>query len=262
MTKKTRPVFSVITCTKNSEKFIQENLKSVANQTFSDFEHLIIDGKSIDKTLNLVKKYQIKNKKLDIKVISKKANGIADAMNQGIKKAQGKYIFILHSDDSFYHKNVLKNAAKFINNNKDLDWFYGKIRVVDEENKVIGFFPTRWIFQQSWKYLLKFINYIPHQAVFMKKEVFDKYGLFQAKFKSAMDQELWLRINYQTNWSFFLETMANYRVHKNAQSSSKANFEKNWQEYLNIQNKYLKNWEKPLAFVVNYLVRKVNKTVR
>ncbi|MBT4652030.1 MAG: glycosyltransferase [Candidatus Pacebacteria bacterium] len=262
MVKKAKPFFSIITCTRNSEKFISQNLSSMKNQTFNDFEHVFVDGESTDDTVKLLKEYKKDNPKLNIRILSKKPQGISNAMNEGIKKSRGKYIFILHSDDSFYNNSILENSAKYLLKNLDLDWIYGKIRVIDEKSNEVGHFPTKRIFQKSWKYLLKFINYIPHQAVFTKKEVFDEHGLFEEKYKSAMDQELWLRINYKTKWSFIDATIANYRIHKNAQSSGKANYKKNLEEYYGIQRKYLVLWEKPISLLINYVVEKMNKTVR
>ncbi|OGJ37772.1 MAG: hypothetical protein A2182_03165 [Candidatus Pacebacteria bacterium RIFOXYA1_FULL_38_18] len=264
MPKSNKPFFSIITCTKNSEKYLKNALDSVENQTYKNYEHIFVDGKSNDKTISLLESYKKNNNLIEIKILSKTSKGIANAMNEGIKVSKGKYIFILHSDDGFYDNDVLKDVAVFLEARQNLDWIYGKICVIEKNKKnIVGFFPTRWVFQQSWHYLLKFFNFIPHQSVFIKKEVFLKNGYFREDLKTMMDQEYWLRINYQTNWKFFNRTISNYRIHEAAQSSSKKNYQANINEYIKIQNKYINNpFEKILAQFINFLVEKVNKTVR
>lgn len=94
-----KPLFSIITCTYNSQKFIKKNLESVKAQIFMDYEQIIIEGQSSDKTVEIVKSFQKNNPK--IKLFSYPAKGISDAFNKGIKHSKGKYLFFLNSDDSF-----------------------------------------------------------------------------------------------------------------------------------------------------------------
>ena len=86
---------SIITVTKNSEKFLEKNILSVNNQVFKNYEHIIIDGGSTDKTLNIIHKHKNKIKYF----ISEKDDGLYDAMNKGIKRCSGDIIGILNSDD-------------------------------------------------------------------------------------------------------------------------------------------------------------------
>ncbi len=104
------PFFSIITVCLNSEKTIETTIKSVIDQSFTDFEYIIIDGKSSDKTLEIIEKY----KDSRIKIISEKDKGIFDAMNKGVSLSKGKWIHILNSDDYYYSKNSLVNASKFL----------------------------------------------------------------------------------------------------------------------------------------------------
>ena len=94
--------FSIITVTFNSERTIEETILSVLNQTCKDFEYIVIDGKSSDNTIGILKKYE---KYLTIS--SLKDNGIADAMNKGILKSNGKWLHILNSDDIYFNKFCL-----------------------------------------------------------------------------------------------------------------------------------------------------------
>ena len=105
-------MFSIITPCYNSEKTIERTLQSVQSQTYQNYEYIIIDGGSVDGTLSIVEAYKSKfNGKM--RVISEKDDGIYDAMNKGIRMAQGKLLGIVNSDD-FYENTCLENALKNI----------------------------------------------------------------------------------------------------------------------------------------------------
>ena len=108
--KKNLPLVSIITVVLNNKKFLQQSINSVLNQSYKNYELIIIDGKSTDGTLNILKK---NNSKIDY-WISEKDRGIYDAMNKGIKLCRGSLISILNSDDVFY-KNTLKIATNYFN---------------------------------------------------------------------------------------------------------------------------------------------------
>ena len=122
--------FSIITVTKNSEKYLEQNILSVQNQKFKNFEHIIIDGNSKDKTKSILRKYKTK-----LKIISENDNGLYDAMNKGIKLAQGDIIGMLNSDDYYYSKalNIIKNY--FLMNPK-IDFVFGS---VIKYNKILNY---------------------------------------------------------------------------------------------------------------------------
>jgi glycosyltransferase involved in cell wall biosynthesis len=214
-TKSVKPFFSIITCTKNSQAYFPACLTSLSSQTFSDYEHLVIDGHSTDATLKLVKK-------TDAKVISSPPRGISAAMNEGVKHARGKYLYFLHSDDQLADAHVLERVHTFLVEHPNLDWAYGQIAEVDHGDHQVGIFPTRRLFQHPHPWLLWFYNYIPHQGVFMKKSVFDQYGLFDEHYQICMDYEYWLRIARTTRWDYLPLPIARYRVHSTAVSSNKS----------------------------------------
>lgn len=113
--KKDNLKITIITVCYNSEKTIKTTLGSVANQTFEKIEHLIIDGKSTDKTISIIKEYpHVK------KIISEPDKGIYDAMNKGIKIASGEWIIFLNSGDIFFDNFVLKKVNKLLMSNVDL----------------------------------------------------------------------------------------------------------------------------------------------
>ena len=129
---------SIITPTFNSEKFISSNVNSIKNQTYKNFEHLIIDNKSKDKTVEI-----IKNEGKNLKIISESDKGIYDAFNKGIALAKGDVISIINSDDYLADDKVLENVISLFNSH-NIDIVYGNIKYVkrDNPNKVVRFWRS------------------------------------------------------------------------------------------------------------------------
>lgn len=117
-----KPFFTVILATYNRATRIDKAITSVLNQTFSDFELIVVDDGSRDATKKHVKKFK------NVRLISAKHNGVARARNLGLKKAQGTFITFIDSDDS-YRKDHLEKHYKTILKNKDIDFFYGGVKV-------------------------------------------------------------------------------------------------------------------------------------
>jgi len=229
--------FSIITCTYNSAAYLQKNIDSVKNQNFHDFEHIFIDGSSTDKTIEIIKKYheEFPDK---VKLFQFKPKGIANAMNEGIKKASGEYICHLHSDDSFFGDQTLQKLSDFIGKNKKPDWVYGKANFFDEKTGKSRIIPHRKIYHKIRFWLLLLTNYVPHQSVFLKKEVFEEFGLFREDFKNSMDYEMWLRLSKNNvNSKFFDQTVCNFSLRDDSQSSK----EKFNNEHVIAYKRHLKN---------------------
>ena len=256
----TKPFFSIITCVYNSEKFLGRNFSSVSKQTFRNYEHVIVYSFSKDKSKEIIREYEKKNK--NVVVALAQPEGISPAFNKGIVSSTGKYLFFLNSDDYFYDENVLKDVNLFLRGSTALNWIYGKINVVEEDGKNVGEFPKWKAFQAQWGYLLKFVNFVPHQAVFMKKEVFDKFGPFDESLSSQMDYEYWLRVAGKTKWNFFNRIISNYTIRKGAKSSSKKNSKENLANMEAVQKRYTNRMEFFLAGIIERLVEVYNKTTR
>ena len=122
-------MISLITPTFNSEKVLSSNLKSVKMQSFKNFEHLIIDGKSIDKTISLSKSFEHVSK-----IISEPDKGIYDAINKGIKNSTGEIIGFLNSDDTFYDENSLQHIVDAFD--KNTDCVFGDLIYTDKNQNI------------------------------------------------------------------------------------------------------------------------------
>jgi glycosyltransferase involved in cell wall biosynthesis len=249
--------FSIITCTYNSSKYLESNIISVKNQNFNNFEHIFVDGFSTDTTVDIIKKYQLEFPDR-VKFFQFKPEGISKAMNQGVEKSDGKYLIHLHSDDSFFDKNILSDVSKFLEESNYPDWIYGQINVM-ENNMLKGIFPTKQIWKKKEgdfikSYILKFYNYIPHQAVFIKKTVFEKFGQFDEDLKVGMDPDLWLKIRYKTRWFFLNRIISNYSLRPEAQSSGLKNKEENKKNILKMKKKHLNNLELIISKFIDFIV--------
>lgn len=190
--------FTIITVCYNSEKTIQDTINSVKNQTYKNYEHIIIDGCSTDNTVNLIYKYQMESDK--VIVLSERDNGIYNAMNKGIKLANGDMIVFLNSDDTFE-----RNALEIINNyyEDQVDIIYGNVRWIDEFKKNV-FEKKMNLAPDGVKYTkievinenyLKKIIY-GHNATFVKTEIMKK-NLFDERLKICSDYKFFLNMFIQ-----------------------------------------------------------------
>lgn len=182
---------SVITVTYNSELTISDTIVSVLSQNYSNIEYIIIDGKSTDNTINIIKKYEA-NHPNKIKWISEKDNGIYDAMNKGITTATGDIIGILNSDDFFTSNDIISKIVNAFQKNPSIEAVYGDIHFVKPENlnKCIRYYSSK-IFSRP----LMRLGFMPaHPSFYMKKNSFKKYGLYKTDYKIAADFEFLLRV--------------------------------------------------------------------
>ena len=253
--------FSIITGSKNTAQFLPKNLKSVTRQTYNDYEHIIIDGHSTDGSVKLIKTY-IRSNPGKVKYYSLPPKGISNAFNEGVNRASGRYLLFLNSDDYLYDNDTLKEVQSFLSHNVNLDWIYGKINVIESNGKKIGIFPERKVFQLANATLLKYVNYIPHQAVFIKRSIFSKFGLYDENISSKMDYEYWLRITKKTKWKFYNNIISNYTIRKGSQTASIKNVEENRLNLDKVRSKYLNVTDKFIAAKFDYLLRKYHKTLR
>lgn len=188
---------SVITATWNSGKTIGDTLRSVFNQSFTNVEHIIKDGGSKDDTLEICKNFEQKYYKDECKgrtinILSDKDKGIYDAMNQGVKAATGDVIGILNSDDFYTSDDVLARVAEEFEKNPELEAVYGDIHFVKDENlkKCTRYFSSRYF--RPWA--LRFGFMPAHPSFYVRREVYEKYGLYDLDFRTSSDFEMMVRL--------------------------------------------------------------------
>ena len=136
--------FSIITCTWNAAEVVERTLESVLSQSWAQIEHVIIDGASKDNTLQLVEAYRKRNAEEetehDIVVVSEPDRGLYDAMNKGLKYANGDYVVFLNAGDVFPNENTLENISNDVNERSDGKLpgvLYGDTNIVDNEGTLL-----------------------------------------------------------------------------------------------------------------------------
>ena len=181
-------LFSIITATFNSAETVNDCLNSVASQNCA-IEHIIIDGASTDSTINMVETCSGVSK-----IISEQDDGIYDAMNKGIGIASGEIIGFLNSDDFYTNQRVLSDVAEVFTN-PSIDSCYGDIVYVDHENtdKII----RHWKAGEFSRNKFYFGWMPPHPTFFVRRWVYEKYGMFNLDLGSSADYELMLRFLFK-----------------------------------------------------------------
>lgn len=190
---------SIITVSYNSADTIEQTIQSVLNQTYKNIEYIIIDGQSTDGTVNVVRKYE---RFIDC-FVSESDNGIYDAMNKGITHATGDIIGILNSDDWYEEEAVAMVVRCF--RDRDAELVYGKKWVVNKNGKRKC--HNKQPLEHIWH-----TPVVPHSTVFVKREIYIKYGVFDTKYKIAADYELILRFYAEgVKFEYIDEMISNFR---------------------------------------------------
>ena len=188
---------SIITSVYNNESTLEQAIKSVLSQSYSDIEYIVIDGGSTDKTPQIINKYKNKISK----IISEPDKGIYDGLNKGIKLATGDAIAFLHSDDIYEDEHVIQKVVDEFAN-KSVDAVYGDLVYVkkDDDRSIVRYWKS-CLFKRN-KMKLGWMP--PHPTLFIKKEIYKKYGLFDLEYSISADYELILRFfwKYQITSSY------------------------------------------------------------
>jgi glycosyltransferase involved in cell wall biosynthesis len=186
--KNKEPLITVVTVSFNSEKYIEETIKSVINQDYKNIEYIIVDGGSTDRTLDIIKKYE----KYITKWVSEPDNGIYDAMNKGIDMANGELIGFLNSDDYYFPEAIKKITAKYKETNADV--ISGKLALINKGGEIKKI--TRKDFSKMTIYNFS----INHPPTFVKSKLMKKYK-FDINYKISADRKF-LQFLFIENYLF------------------------------------------------------------
>ena len=202
-----KPKISIITVCFNSEKTIEDTIKSVIAQDYPNLEYIIVDGKSTDNTLKIVEKYR----QHIAKIISEPDKGLYDAINKGIKYATGDIVGIINSDDILAYNQAISDIAQTFESGKH-DAVYADLVYVKQDD--VNTVTRKWISgnYKHGKFLWGWMP--PHPTFYAKKNLFEKYGYYTLQLKSAADYELMLRFihKHKISLGYLPKTLVKMRV--------------------------------------------------
>jgi glycosyltransferase EpsE len=230
---------SINLITYNRSKYIEESIGSVLQQSFQDWELIIVDDASTDDTENIIKNYIKQDKR--IKYYKNKTNlGIVKSRNLALKKSSGKYIAVLDSDDVWCDKNKLKKQIDFLEKNKDYVLVGGGVVLIDEKGNKIGKIKNK-TYNSKIKSNILYKNQISHSSVLFKKKDVLKVGGYDESLKVGEDYDLWLRLGLKGKFANLSENVLKYRIHSGNISSKRRRvaFENN----IKIIKKYKKGYK-------------------
>ncbi len=210
---RTCPLISVITVCYNAVNTIEECIQSVFAQDFADVEYVIIDGGSVDGTVEVIRKHEC----LLSYWHSRPDRGIGHAFNIGLERSRGQWILFLNADDYFCRNDALKILARKTDST-NTEVIYGRVQRVsrDSHPKPVRR-PVGWPYA-PWKFLLR--DVIPHPAAITSRSYFQRVGPFSEDFRIVIDYELYLRSFKTLRTIFVPEVLTHMRVGGISQDSA------------------------------------------
>ena len=244
---------SIITVVWNSNDTVRDAIESVLGQTYENIEYIIIDGASTDGTIEIIRSYSEKISKF----VSEPDQGIYDAMNKGLALATGDIVGILNSDDFYSANDILESVVNEFDRSM-VDCLYGDLVYVNatDTSQIVRFWKSKiyvpGAFKKGW--------HPAHPTFFVRRECFEKYGVFNLNFKIAADYELMLRFleKYQLKSLYLNKTFVKMRVggesNRNLKNIIRANLEsyKAWKTN-NLKVSPFIFFIKPLSKIVQFI---------
>jgi glycosyltransferase involved in cell wall biosynthesis len=232
---------SIITVCYNAQDYIENAIISILTQDYEDIEYIIVDGKSTDRTMDIVYKY----KDHITRIISEKDQGIYDAMNKGIKAASGDLIYFLNADDRLYDSQVVSDVVRQLGKRQDVSLLYGNVVYVyneGEKNAIKRFAKINrcTIIHED----------LCHQSVFAKRSLFEMIGLFDLQYKICADYDWLLKafLKSKSPFLYFNRIIAYFHY-----GGMHAQFEKEQErERLKVKLKYWPSWK---YYTLNFVYR-------
>jgi glycosyltransferase involved in cell wall biosynthesis len=264
------PILSVIIPVYNSEQSIAATIESVIAQTYTDFEILVIDDESSDRSIEICQDYNDPR----MRVIRQKNRGLAGARNTGIRNAQGQYLAFLDSDDLWQPEKLAKHAQHF-EQNPEVGVSFCRSSFIDEQGKALGIYQMPKLTDITPGYLFCRNPISNGSSVVIRREVLDAikfqdnlYGepedfYFDDRFRQSEDIECWLRIALQTQWKIegIPDALTLYRVHRGGLSANVLKQFDYWEQIVTKTQAYnpefVAQWaHRARAYQYRYLARR------
>jgi len=180
------PVVSIVTPSYNQGKFIEESITSILSQNYPNIEYSVMDGNSIDNTLEVLRKYNDK-----IKWISEPDRGQAAAINEGISKIRNAFFVSWLNADDLLLPNGIKSMGSFLNNHPEYIAVFAKAYIIDENGKIIGEYSTKPFSKKTFAVKCT----ICQPASLIRRSAWDEVGGLDESIQTSLDYDLWWRLS-------------------------------------------------------------------
>ena len=230
------PLFSIIIPTYNSETVIRACLQSICKQTFLDYEIIIIDSLSKDATIDIVKEYVAAHS--NIHYLSEKDGGIYDAMNKGIRMSKGIWLYFIGADDLLYDNSILEKLVTATQSSKS-KIIYGNVLVKGNA----GWAADGEIYARRFSIKKIITQNICHQAIFYHREVFEKIGLYNERYRICADHDFNIRAaaNFKFTYSdLIVAIFSGGGISTTPDYNFKNDFEKNIVKYCPLKLPFIR----------------------
>lgn len=197
------PLVSIVTPSLNQGAFIEETIRSVAEQDHPRLEHIVVDGGSSDETIRILERYRPR-----LRYVSEPDAGQAAAINKGFRSSKGEILAWLNSDD-VYEPGAVSAAVAFLGERPDLMLVYGDATLVDAQGRVIG--PCANVEPFDLDRLVHHLDFIVQPAAFFRREAFEAVGGLDESLHWSMDYDLWLKIARRFPVAYLPHKLARYR---------------------------------------------------
>ena len=241
----TEPLVSVVTPSFNQARFLERTLESVLGQDYPRIEYIVVDGGSTDASPEIIRKYSARL----AWSVSEPDGGQTDAINKGFTHAHGDILAWLNSDDTWL-PGAVAAAVEAFRQYPACGLIYGAANYIDEQDRVIGRFPSA---QTDQRLLRQGYVHIPQQAAFFRGDLWRTVGPLDPSFYFAMDYDLWTRIAARAPLKFIPQIWANFRIHGAAKTI--ASDERCWPEMLRV---HYRDGGSPFSIIVaKYQLRRI-----
>lgn len=242
-------MISIIIPTLNAEKFLRPCLDSIFNQSYKDFEVIVVDGYSKDKTYDILKEYRQRFYRR-LHMVFVRPQGQSDAINKGMDMAVGDIVTYICADDT-YEPDCFSVVQSVFESQHKTNWLYGKAKIIDlngsETRNIVT--KAKELLQPRYSYhALKCVDFIVQPAVFMRAGFYQKIGKFDTNLKYVMDYDYWLRAGKAYTPMFVNYYLANWRAH--SESLSVRQYSEEAKQAFEVQKKYSSWIFKPFQWLV------------
>jgi glycosyltransferase involved in cell wall biosynthesis len=211
-----RPLVSIVTPVYNGERYLEETIESIIDQTYDNIEYLVIDGGSQDGTLEIIKSYEDKIAYW----VSEPDRGMYDGINKGFKIATGDIFSWLNADDKYY-RSAVEVVVRVFNRHPEIEWVTGIPTIYDKDGLItkVGV-PLHYFreFISMGLYRGDILGWIQQESTFWRKSLMDRSGMLRANLQLAGDYELWVRFSKHSNLTTIPTVLGGFRKHSTQKS--------------------------------------------